>query len=202
MPDDDAVFDRLERARISRLGFMGFARAAITLATALLLYAQWPAWLAIGRWVLAAAPSLVGGGPSAAPLPGVAVWLQALVVLLPYAIHVSLVNATFEAWTTAEVERLLRRSAGSPATHWAATFTLLVAFTLGAAIDFVWPVDAWPLVGGATAAAFVLAWLARHLHRKRVGALIQSGSQSGNRPANQPGSEPGSQPGSSPASAR
>jgi hypothetical protein len=168
LPDDAAVLARLERARISRLGFLAMARAVTVLATALQLVLQWPALAAIGRWVFGRAQSMVGAEAAGVLLPGVSIWLQAAGILMPIVLYKTLVNATFDAWTTAEVERLLRRSAGTPATHWAVTFTLLLALTLAATICLVWPPEPWAAVAVTVLGSAVLAWLARRVHRSRV----------------------------------
>jgi hypothetical protein len=170
LPDDTVVFDRLERARLSRLGFMQFAGRLMALATVLLLYVQAPAWVTIGRWALEKAPSVVGAAASSVAMPALSVFLQALVALLPLAIQMTLVSAIFEAWTSAEVERLLRRSAGSPATNWTVTFTLLVVVVLAATIYFVWPIAPWVMAGFTLVAAIAFTGLARRIHVQRVNA--------------------------------
>ena len=168
LPDDTEQLNRLERARFSRLGFMKLAGGAMALATALLLYAQWPAWVAVARWALDKLPSLAGAASAPVSMPSFSVWLQALVVLLPLAIQLTLVSAIFEAWTTAELERLLRRAAGSPATNWTVTFTLLLVAVLAFAIDFVWPITPWMMGAAMLVAAVALAWWARRVHIHRV----------------------------------
>ncbi len=167
LPDDDDVFKQLDRARLSRLGFLRVARGAITLTTVVLIAMQWWAWIAIGTWVRAWVASKVG---SAAPpvRPELWVWLQAALVLLPFVIYKTLINATFDAWTTAEVERLLRRSAGAPATHWTAIFVTLLVLVLSATIAFLWPMDAPVVVAGTALVAIALTWIARRVHVRCV----------------------------------
>ena len=128
---------------------------------------QWWAWIAIGTWVRAWVASKVG---SAAPpvRPELWVWLQAALVLLPFVIYKTLINATFDAWTTAEVERLLRRSAGAPATHWTAIFVTLLVLVLSATIAFLWPMDAPVVVAGTALVAIALTWIARRVHVRCV----------------------------------
>jgi hypothetical protein len=168
LPDDAQVLNRLERARVSRLGFMRAARGVIALAMVMLLYAQWPALLAIGRWALAKVQSMVGLAAASVPMPELAVWLQALVILLPVLIYRTLLWAIFDAWTTAEVEQLLRRSAGTAATQWTVTFTLLLAVILAAAAYFVWPLMPWMMIGGTVVGLLVLLWLLCRVHSGRV----------------------------------
>jgi hypothetical protein len=167
MPDDVQALDRLERARLSRLGFLGLARVATAIATALLVWAAWPAWLAIGRWAFDAAQS-VAAPTSGASRPAFATWIEAATVLLPLLIHRALIQSTFDGWTTAEVERLLRRSAGAPATHWAATFALLVGLMLAGTAIYVWPLSPWQMLGATTITAIGFVWLARRAHLRRV----------------------------------
>ena len=134
----------------------------------MLLIVQWPAWVRIGRWALAAATSLPSASSSSLALPEVSVWLQALMVLFPLAIYMTLLNAIFAAWTAAELERLLRRSVGSPATNWTVTFTLMLVLTLAAAIDFVRPIAPWLMAAITAVVALAITWLARRLHVRRV----------------------------------
>ena len=171
LPDDAAVLERLERARISRLGFLCAARGVTLIATALLLYAQWPAWVAIGRWALAWLEPKVGLAATDVPVPEVGVWLQALSTVLPLLIYKTLVKSIFDAWTTAEVEQLLRRSAGTPATQWTVTFTLLLTAVLAAAIYFALPLTPWVMTAATAVVSAVLLWLACRVHAQRARSL-------------------------------
>ena len=163
LPDDAAVLDRLGRARLSRLGFLRIARAVIAVATVALLVPEWGAWAEIGTWAFAWLQSRLGLAAAGAR-PELTAWLRAALVLAPFVIYKTLVNATFDAWTTAEVERLLRRSAGGPATHWAAVFVTLLVFVLSATIAFLWPMDAPVVVAGTALVAIALTWIARRVH--------------------------------------
>jgi hypothetical protein len=171
LPDDAKVLERLERARISRLGFLRAARGVTVLATALLLYAQRPAWVAIGSWALAWVQPKLGLAATDVPVPELAVWLQALSILLPLLIYKTLIKAIFDAWTTAEVEQLLRRSAGTPATQWTVTFTLLLAAVLAGTIYFVLPLTPWVMTAATAVVSAVLLWLACRVHSQRARAL-------------------------------
>ena len=168
LPDDEATLARLERARLSRLGFLGVARLVTLVATAILLHVHWHDWFAIGIWAIGWIQSKLGFEMGTLRAPALDVWLHALVVLLPPLVHKTLVNATFDGWTTGEVERLLRRSAGSPATHWAATFTVMLVIVLAATIQYVWPSPPAIAFGVTALAALLLAWAARHVHRVKV----------------------------------
>ena len=168
LPDDDATFAKLERARISRLGFLNIARFVIFVATATLLWVNRSEWAAIGTWAIDWAQSKLGLASTAMSAPALGVWLSALAVLLPLLVQKALINPAFDGWTLGEVERLLRRSAGSPATHWAVVFTVVLVIVLAATIQYVWPFSPTLGVGATVFAAAVLAWIAQRTHRRRV----------------------------------
>jgi hypothetical protein len=169
LSDDAATLDRLERARLSRLDFLAIASGVALLASAVLLYRQLPALVASGSWAVVWLQSKLGLALGALPAPGLQVWLQAALVLLPFVVYKTLVNATFDAWTTAEVERLLRRSAGDAATHWALIFSVLVVLTLVGPIFYVWPFGTWIKIG-ATALGLMVVFFAVGFHHARVDA--------------------------------
>lgn len=166
--NDAATLDRLERARLSRLDLLGVARGVTMLATAIVLYRNWSALVAIGFWAVVWVQAKLGFALGAPPAPGLRAWLEALTVLVPFVVYKTLVNATFDAWTTADTERLLRRSAGAPATHWTIIFSVLVTLTLAGPVFYAWPIGTWPALGVTALAALVFAWIARRVHRRRV----------------------------------
>ena len=175
LPNDVAALERLERARLSRLDRLRIGRGVALLGSAILLYKLWPALVAIFFWALVWLQSKVGFVPGALPAPGLRTWLQALLVLVPFIVYKTLMNAMFDAWTIGEVERLLRRSDAYPATHSAYFFAVLVMLTLVVPIIYVLQIGTWPVVGGTALGVFVLAFFAasRHYDRvdpKRVGA--------------------------------
>jgi ABC-type multidrug transport system fused ATPase/permease subunit len=167
LPDDEATLDRLERARESRLGFLRTARLVTLLATALLLYTQWSAFSEIFKWAWEWLQSKFGIA-AAGEMPALSTWLRALLVLLPLAIHKSLIASIFDAWTTAEVEQLLRRAAGSPATHWTALFTILLVVMLATPLYLILTVEFTVMLAATALTAFALAWLARRIHAHRA----------------------------------
>jgi membrane protein YdbS with pleckstrin-like domain len=85
-----------------------------------------------------------------------------------------LVNAIFDAWTTAELERLLRRSAGSPATNWTVIFTLLLVLTFATTIYFVRPITPWVMAAITFVVTVALVWQAGRLHARRVSGSPQA----------------------------
>ena len=92
---------------------------------------------------------------------------ERLAVLFPLLVQKTLIKPAFDGWTSREVELLLRRSAGSPATHWAVIFTVVVVIVLAATIQYVWPFSPTVAVGATVFTAAVLAWVAQHTHRRR-----------------------------------
>jgi hypothetical protein len=142
-------------------------------ATAVLLYEHWSEWVAITFWAVMWVQAKFGLALGSLPAPGFRVWLQAALVLLPLVVHKTLVNATFDAWTTADVERLLRRAAGGPAAHWAVVFAVLVTLTLLGPAFYVWPIGLWKAVAATAVAALILAWIAPAVHRRRIDARFR-----------------------------
>lgn len=180
LPNDDVTMAALEGARLSRLGFLRVARLVLLAASAWLLYEQRAAWFSIGFWAVVWVQSKFGLALGAVRAPALHVWLDALVVFVPLLVHKTLVNSTFDGWTTAEVERLLRRSAGKPATHWAMIFSTLlvlvaigtIAFVWQARWQHVWPLSALNVAAVTVIAAIVFAGVARNAHARRINNAV------------------------------
>jgi hypothetical protein len=90
LPDDAATGKRLERARLSRLGFLGIARGVASLASVILLYKQWSALVAVAFWAVVWLQSKLGLALGALPAPGLRVWMLAALILVPFVVYKTL----------------------------------------------------------------------------------------------------------------